>query len=52
MKAKRAITLHCQHCGAVLDDWQDADRTMTPVELSKEGPGWQDNQPERREAAV
>lgn len=26
-----------------LEDWQDGDRTVTPVELSKICPGWFDN---------
>ncbi len=38
-----AKRLCCENCGAEMDDWQDADRTMTPVELSKWGPGWEDN---------
>jgi len=36
------LPFHCANCGAAEEDWQDADRTMTPVELSKIGPGWED----------
>ena len=25
-----------------LEEWLDSDRTFTPVELSKDGPGWVD----------
>lgn len=34
-----------------LDEWLDEDRTITPAERSKDGPGWIDNPPGRLTAA-
>lgn len=34
-----------------LEEWLDEDRTITPAERSKDGPGWIDNPPGRLTAA-
>jgi len=39
----RVIIQQLRLVASQLDEWQDADRTYTTTERSKDGPGWIDN---------